>query len=199
LTDATGGTDSGAQALQQRERGIAVSKRLARLLLALACTVAAAHARAGTDAGDQADTAPHSGNVLTLRKTPSPAADHRPTIEAFVRLAAANDVDGLFKTFGDEPVRANGEVAIRHYLTSEVIPFFADSDRLDTHSRVVSATFEDGTTGLIAYAYVVTGSGRMKPFVVAWRLEDGQARWMDVKVDRCVKARHPVSAGRCDL
>jgi hypothetical protein len=159
--------------------------------------VAAACTHAGTDASDKADTVPRGGNVLTLRKAPR-AADHTPTIEAFVRLAAAKDVEGLFKTFGNEPVQANGELAIRHYLTNEVIPFFADTERLDSQSRVVSASFEDGTTGLIAYAYVVTGSGRMKPFVVAWRVEDGQARWMDVRVDRCVKARHPVTEGRCD-
>ena len=103
-----------------------------------------------------------------------------------------------YKTFGDVPVQANGEEALKNYLASEVVPFFADAERLDSAWRVVGATFEDNSTGQIAYAYVVTKAGRIKPFTIAWRVEQGRARLMDVKVDRCVKARHPVVPGGCD-
>jgi hypothetical protein len=95
------------------------------------------------------------------------------------------------------PVQANGEMALKHYLATEVVPFFADAARLEPTSRVVGATFEDDSSGQIAYAYVVTSVGKVKPFTLAWRVEGGRAKLMDVKVDRCVKARHPVVPGGC--
>jgi hypothetical protein len=139
---------------------------------------------------------PHSGNVLKLRKT-APPPDHTPTIESFVQLAKGQNIDAIYRTFGDVPVQANGELALKHYLATEVVPFFADADRLEHTSRVVGATFEDDSSGHIAYAYVVTATGKVKPFTLAWRVEGGRAKLMDVKVDRCVKARHPVVPGGC--
>jgi hypothetical protein len=168
----------------------AVNDRLNRLLLALACAIAAVPASADDD------IAPRQGNVLKLRKAP-PVQDHLPTIESFVQLATTKDIDAVYKTFGDVPVQANGEMALKHYLATEVMPFFADVERLERNARVVGATFEDDSTGHIAYAYVVTRSGRVKPFTLAWRVEQGRARLMDVKVDRCVKSRHPVTPGGC--
>jgi hypothetical protein len=113
-------------------------------------------------------------------------------------LAAGGNLDALFQAFDEVPVQANGEAAIKHYLSHEVIPFFADADRLDTPMRVTEASFEDGSTGHMAYGYVVTTSGQIKPFVIAWRSDDSKLRVMDVQMGRCVKARHPVTAGRCD-
>lgn len=169
--------------------------RSIRTLLVTACFAAATAQAADQDtAGPDAK---RSGNVLNLRKAPPPQ-DHTPTIESFVQLAKTQDVDAMYKTFGDVPVLANGELALKHYLADEVLPFFADADRLERTWRVVGATFEDDSTGQIAYAYVVARSGRVKPFTIAWRVENGRARLMDVKVDRCVKARHPVVAGGCD-
>ena len=174
--------------------------RLAGFILSLACTVAATVARAGDDAptGSDAASAARRGNVLTLRKVPAQTPNHAPVVEGFVRLAAGGNLDALFQAFDEVPVQANGEAAIKHYLTREVIPFFADADRLDTSMRVTEASFEDGTTGHMAYSYVVTTSGQIKPFVMAWRSDDGKLRVMDVQMGRCVKARHPVTAGRCD-
>jgi hypothetical protein len=166
-----------------------VNTRITALLLALACTCIALPAPA-------ADDAARSGNVLDFRKKPPPT-DHTPTLESFVALAKQQNIDALYKTFGDVPVQANGEMALKHYLASDVVPFFADAERLEHTSRVVGATFEDNSTGQIAYAYVVTKAGRLKPFTIAWRVEHGRAKLMDVKVDRCVKARHPVLPGGC--
>jgi hypothetical protein len=135
--------------------------------------------------------------VLKLRQAPPPV-DHVPTVESFVQLVTTKDVDAVYKTFGDVPVQANGELALKHYLATEVMPFFADVERLDRNLRVVGATFEDDSSGQIAYAYAVTKAGRVKPFTIAWRVEQGRAKLMDVKVDRCVKARHPVVPGGCD-
>ena len=140
--------------------------------------------------------APHSGNVLKLRKT-APPPDHTPTLESFVQLARGQNIEAVYNTLGSVPVQANGEMALKHYLATEVVPFFADAQRLERSSRVVGATFEDDSTGQIAYAYVVTTAGKVKPFTIAWRVEQGRAKLMDVKVDRCVKARHPVVPGGC--
>lgn len=174
--------------------------RLVQWAFLLACGLAAAGAgnSAEVTGGSDAASAPRRGNVLTLRKVPAQTPAHRPAVESFVRLAAAGNLDALFLAFDDVPVRANGEAAIRHYLTHEVIAFFADADRLDAQMRVTDATFEDGTTGHMAYAYVATTSGQMKPFVMAWRSDDSKLRVMDVQMGRCVKARHPVTVGRCD-
>jgi len=160
------------------------------MLLAIACVCGATPVLADED------SAPRNGNVLKLRKTPPPA-DHTPTLESFLQLAKNQNIDALYNTFGDVPVQANGEMALKHYLATEVVPFFADADRLERASRVVGATFEDDSTGQIAYAYVVTTAGKMKPFTIAWRVENGRAKLMDVKVDRCVKARHPAVPGGC--
>jgi len=160
------------------------------MLLAFACVCGATPVLADED------SAPRNGNVLKLRKTPPPA-DHTPTLESFLQLAKNQNIDALYNTFGDVPVQANGEMALKHYLATEVVPFFADADRLERASRVVGATFEDDSTGQIAYAYVVTTAGKMKPFTIAWRVENGRAKLMDVKVDRCVKARHPAVPGGC--
>jgi len=167
---------------------------LTALLLATCVALTPAHA------ADEATPAPdvkRTGNVLKLRKT-APPQDHLPTIDSFVQLAKGRNVDALYKTFGDVPIQANGEEALKNYLASEVVPFFADVDHLERSARVVGATFEDDSTGQIAYAYVVTKKGEVKPFTIAWRVEQGRAKLMDVKVDRCVKARHPVVPGGCD-
>jgi hypothetical protein len=166
-----------------------VNTRLAPWLLALAGSFIALPMLAANDAA-------RTGNVLKLRKTPAPA-DHTPTIESFVELARSQNIDAIYKTFGEVPVQANGEMALKHYLATEVVPFFADVQRLERASRVVGATFEDDSSGQIAYAYVVTTAGKVKPFTLAWRVEQGRAKLMDVKVDRCVKARHPVVPGGC--
>jgi hypothetical protein len=50
----------------------------------------------------------------------------------------------------------------------------------------------------MAYAYVVTAKGEVRPFVIAWRAAAGPLRVMDVQLGRCVKDRHPVSPGHCD-
>jgi len=178
-----------------------VTVRRAGLIAVIACAIAATSAQAQTDAaaGGDAASAPRRGNVLTLRKTtPSTAPDHAPTVASFVRLAAAHNLEALFMSFDDVPVRVNGEAAIKHFLASEVIPFFAETDRLDTQLRVTEASFEDGSTGHMAYSYVVTTSGQFKPFVIAWRGDSDKLRVMDVQLGRCVKARHPVTPGRCD-
>lgn len=169
--------------------------------LVAACAFAATCASAGTDASSSSDSAsaPRRGNVLTLRKAQDhQAPNHTPAVDGFVRLAATGNLDALFLAFDEVPVQANGEAAVRHFLTSEVIPFFADVDRLDGQMRVTEASFEDGSSGHMAYSYVVTTSGQLKPFVIAWRSGDGKLRVMDVQMGRCVKARHPVAAGRCD-
>jgi hypothetical protein len=163
-------------------------------LVILACALASG-ARAADDPMPVPDSK-RSGTVLSLRKT-APAADHAPTVESFVQLAMTGNVDAVYKIFGDVPVQANGELALKHYLSTEVLPFFADVERLDRSLRVVGATFEDDSSGQIAYAYALTKAGRIKPFTIAWRVEQGRARLMDVKVDRCVPARHPVVAGGC--
>lgn len=167
-------------------------------LALLACLAIAAQAADDTPAApDAKPDVKRTGNVLKLRKT-APAEDPAPTIESFVQLAKGQNIDAIYKTFGDVPVQANGEMALKHYLATEVVPFFADADRLEGAWRVVGATFEDDSTGQIAYAYVVTKSGRVKPFTLAWRVEHNRAKLMDVKVDRCVKARHPVTPGGCE-
>jgi hypothetical protein len=171
-----------------------VHARPIRALVVITCIAAAA-----AQAADEATPAPdarRSGNVLNLRKS-APPVDHRPTIESFVQLAISQNVDAVYKTFGEVPIQTNGEAALKHYLATEVLPFFADAQRLDGGLRVVGATFEDDSTGQIAYAYVVTKFGRVRPFTIAWRVEGGRARLMDVKVDRCVRSRHPVTPGGC--
>jgi hypothetical protein len=163
----------------------------------LACFAIAAPAADDAPAASEAKPdVKRTGNVLKLRKA-APAQDHAPTIESFVQLVKGQNIDAIYKTFGDVPVQANGEMALKHYLATEVVPFFADADRLEGAWRVVGATFEDDSTGQIAYAYVVTKAGQVKPFTIAWRVESSRAKLMDVKVDRCVKARHPVVPGGC--
>jgi hypothetical protein len=190
-----------------------VTHRLTCFVLALACagatgtTLAAGEAAdgtrtaAGTAAATSDNAAPSAarrGNVLSLRKTPADAPSHAPVVDRFVRLASASDVAALFESFDAVPVQANGEAAIKHYLTSAVMPFFADADRLDGQMRVTEASFEDGSAGHMAYAYVVMKSGEIKPFVLAWRREASRLRVMDVQMGRCVAARHPVTTGRCE-
>jgi hypothetical protein len=175
---------------------LAVLRRSITTLLLGTCFAVAAAADDPANAPDAKRDVKRSGNVLNLRKAPAPE-DHMPTIESFVQLARGQNIDAIYKTFGDVPVQANGEMALKHYLATEVVPFFADTDRVERTSRVVGATFEDDSTGQMAYAYVLTKSGRLKPFTLAWRVEQGRARLMDVKVDRCVPARHPVLPGGC--
>ena len=169
-------------------------RSITTVLLGL-CLAAAAADDPASEPGAKRDVK-RTGNVLSLRKTPAPE-DHTPTIESFVQLARAQNVDAIYNTFGAVPVQANGEMALKHYLATEVVPFFADIDRLERTSRVVGATFEDDSTGQIAYVYGVNRAGELKPFTLAWRVEQGRAKLMDVKVDRCVKARHPVVPGGC--
>src|SRR5262245_46228209 len=117
--------------------------RLAPLLFAFACACIVQPAPAADEAAPEAKPdAKRSGNVLKLRKTAAPE-DHTLTIDSFVQLARGQNIDAVYKTFGDVPVQANGEMALKHYLATEVVPFFADAARLEPVSRVVGATFED--------------------------------------------------------
>ena len=148
--------------------------------------------------GAPAASAVRRGNVLSLRKTAPAAVDHRATIQPFVRSAAAGDLAAVVNAFDDLPVRANGAAAIENFAAHEVVPFFLDVQRLSDEIRVTRATFEDGTEGLMAYAYGVTARGEARPFVIAWRAGDGPLRVIDVQLGRCVSGRHPVSTGHCD-
>ncbi len=174
-----------------------LNSRLVASLLAVLVAAVVLGNRAAADAEEHTG-AQRRGNVLALRKTTAGPVDHKPAVERFARLAAGNDADALFRSMDDVSVRANGELAIRHYLNTEVMPFFADYVRLDPQMRVTGAAFEDGSEGLMAYAYAVTAAGQLKPFVIAWRDEPGALHVMDVQTGRCVKARHPVVAGGCD-
>ena len=199
LTAAARRIDSGSHRASCANESSAVHARSIATLALLAC-LAIATAQAADDTPAAPDAKPdvkRTGNVLKLRKT-APAEDPAPTIESFVQLAKGQNIDAIYKTFGDVPVQANGEMALKHYLATEVVPFFADADRLEGAWRVVGATFEDDSTGQIAYAYIVTKGGQVKPFTIAWRVEHSRAKLMDVKVDRCVKARHPVTPGGCE-
>jgi len=143
-------------------------------------------------------SSPRRGNVLTLRKQAPAAPNHAAAIAPFVRWAASGDVDAMFRSFDEVPLRANGASAIRHFLASEVVPFCADASRLDEAMRVTTALFEDGTEGHMAYAYVITAAGQTRPFVIAWRSGTAVLRVMDLQLGRCVASRHPVSPGHCD-
>jgi hypothetical protein len=146
----------------------------------------------------EAASAVRRGNVLSLRTTNPVAQDHRAEIRPFVGWATAGDLAALVNAFDDVPVRVNGAAAIEHFAANEVIPFFLDAVRLDDAIRVTQANFEDGTQGHMAYAYVVTVRGEARPFVIAWRGSAVPLRVMDLQLGRCVKDRHPVSAGHCD-
>jgi len=167
------------------------------LVISLAGPASAASAAQPAAQGEAASGV-RRGNVLSLRKTNPVAPDHRADIQAFVRWATAGDLAAVVNAFDDVPVRVNGAAAIEQFATNEVIPFFLDAARLDDAIRVTQATFEDGTEGRMAYAYVVTVRGEVRPFVIAWRGSAEPLRVMDLQLGRCVKDRHPVSAGHCD-
>lgn len=149
-------------------------------------------------ASEAAASAARRGNVLTLRKAAPSVPDQHADIDSFVRWAAAGDVEAVVRTFDELPLRSNGEAAIRQFVAHEVMPFFLDATRLDDPIRVTAARFEDGSEGRMAYAYVRTKSGEARLFVIAWRPGPGALRVVDLQMGRCVPARHPVSAGRCD-
>ena len=134
--------------------------------------------------------------MLKLRKNGARGGPRAPTIESFVQLAKRQNIDAIYKTFGDVPVQANGEMALKHYLATEVVPFFADADRLEGAWRVVGATFEDDSTGQIAYAYVVTKSGRAQA-VHARLARRAQPRQADGRESRSLReGTPPGGAGR---
>jgi hypothetical protein len=119
------------------------------------------------------------------------------TIQQFARLAAEKNVDGLFNSFSNDPIRATGVDQLREYLVSTVIPFFSGS-QLDTYSAINGAQFQDGTTGQIHYMYIVTPEGKYQPFSIALRNESGKITVMNILVGQCVRNRHPKAKGRCD-
>lgn len=174
------------------------SSGLALLLAGQALGAAAAGPVAGAGTGADAASAVRRGNVLSLRNTYPLAPDHRAAIQPFVRSAWAGDLAAVVNAFDDVPVRVNGAAAIEQFAAHEVLPFFLDAARLDDPIRVTPATLEDGSEGHMAYAYVVTAKGEVRPFVIAWRAAAGPLRVMDVQLGRCVKDRHPVSPGHCD-
>lgn len=174
-------------------------RRVCSSWLAIGLTgLASAASAAGPAVDGEATSAVRRGNVLSLRKTNPVAPDHRAEIQPFVRWATAGDLAALVFAFDDVPVRINGAAAIQQFAAHEVIPFFLDVVRLDDMIRVTQATFEDGSEGHMAYTYAVTARGEARPFVIAWRGAAGPLRVMDLQLGRCVKDRHPVSAGHCD-
>jgi hypothetical protein len=119
-------------------------------------------------------------------------------MQSFLLSARAGDVDALLSMFSPMPMEATGEAAVRDYLRTEILPFFAGAARLDTYTRTTGASFEDGTTGRLHYGYIVDAAGKSKPWHIALRDEGGATKVMNVFVGVCVPKRHPVTEGRCE-
>jgi hypothetical protein len=139
-----------------------------------------------------------SSDLAASLRMQKQAESQQPTIAEFAQNAHSKNIDALVRFFSDGPLKATGEAALRSYLTTEIVPFFAELGKLDTYSHINGASFEDGTVGVIHYMYMVTQSGKMKPFVIALREENGKTMVMNVTVNQCVKGRHPVTEGRCE-
>lgn len=154
---------------------------------------------ASADAAGAASAKPPGATRSALQVALLGEAGNEETLIATVaRLAAAKDVDGLARLFSAASSNAAADGSLRSFLTTEVLPFFADTKRVDSYSSVNGASFPGGTVGSIYYTYIETAAGTYKPFTIALRQESDGLKVMSLQVNKCVPYRHPVSAGRCD-
>jgi hypothetical protein len=136
--------------------------------------------------------APSDGNFLSMLDE-----SYKPLLQSFVDAARAGNQEGMFAILSPSLSEADGGAALRETMATQVIPYFADVEKLDRYSAVNGATFPDGTTGTIVYTYVVTKDGRHKPITFAVRNEGKQLRAVNFTMS-CVPNRHPRTEGRCD-
>lgn len=117
---------------------------------------------------------------------------HKATIESFAALAAQSDVEGLMRVIMPGAKKEVGEEAYRNALVREIIPFFADFEKIQGPQGIAPATFPDGRKGAAYYTYIITKSGARKPFSI-WLLDEGDRTLVGyVDVNHCIRGRHPV-------
>jgi hypothetical protein len=117
-----------------------------------------------------------------------------PAIQRFASLAAQSNVEELMKLFLPALKASMGEEAIRKKLELEVIPFFADYEKV-VDGSIHPATFPDGRRGAPIYTYMMTKAGVRKPFTIWLLVEGDQALVGLIEVGRCVHGRHPSCGG----
>ena len=101
------------------------------------------------------------------------------------------------------PLSIQAAEAGKHVLCEKPIALSADEARgliaaRDRTGRRIEEAFMVRTHPQWLATLDLIKAGRIKPFTIAWRVENNRARLMDVKVDRCVKSRHPVLPGGCE-
>lgn len=125
--------------------------------------------------------------------------DNQPkaVIEYYARLATRANPDGLVLGYDNAVREAMGDIKLRDFLATSVVPFFAEYQGMDREDTVVPTSFPAGRTGEIHYTYILSPNNMVKPVVFAVVNDGGHYRVASVALNSCMVNKHPDSTGRC--
>lgn len=112
-------------------------------------------------------------------------------IAKFAQQAKDKDVAAILQEVDAKMLKQTGEAEATRWLQDEILPFFASFAKLHNYEQITNAVLPDGRSGLMHYTYIVDANGKVRPFVIAVIDSDAGPRLLTVKVDQCVKGRHP--------
>lgn len=114
----------------------------------------------------------------------------RGTVDAFLASAASGDAARAAAMISPNLRTQAGERAVDDVVRTQVIPFFADFQKLGAKT-ITLTTDQFGSRGFTYYMYALPASGEPKPFVLYVVREGGRIVVANVLVNRYVEGRHP--------
>jgi hypothetical protein len=131
--------------------------------------------------------APRQGPSVSAFPTPAHVELFQHAAEEFIAAAAAGDMPKARQMISPATASASGPEAIERYLTTQVLPFFAEFKSLGK-SVTISRTAD--AVGFVFYMYMVSSADKLRPFVVYVTEEDGAKVIANILVDHFVEGRH---------
>ena len=113
-------------------------------------------------------------------------------IELFAAAAKTGDVDALLAIYVPEARTSAGDVELRTLAARDIVPFFADYQKLDTYKTIEPGTMPDGRTGYRYYTYFVNSQSQKVPFDITLMDVNGTYLVANFNARGCVKGKHPV-------
>jgi hypothetical protein len=169
------------------------SHRLSPVALALTLALAAA-----TTLGAQTTAPPTTPTAMPTTRSSTQddlemmnaESAFRGSVDAFLASAASGDAARTAAMISPNLRAQAGEGAVDSVVRTQVIPFFADFQKLGAKT-ITLTTDQFGSKGFTYYAYALPASGAPKPFVLYLVRENGSIVVANVLVNRHVEGRHP--------
>ena len=112
-------------------------------------------------------------------------------IEAFANLLHDRKEKDVIAALDPASIQGATEEQVLEALRKDVLPFFAQFQKMSNYENVTKAQAPDGRVGLWHYTYMTDTKGNDRPFQIAIVEARGELKVLGILVGKCVKGRHP--------